>query len=383
MRARALGLAVLAVAALCGRAEAQGSVFGLRGLGFLSRGESARSAATGGALDLMDPEMSANPAALARFRSVAGWAVAAPTSRTFTGPSGSADLATVRFPLFGFAAVLPSRGAIGVSISDYLDRTWTITRQDTIPNLRGVSEAFTDAGRSIGGVSDMALGGGLLVSDRVMVGAAFHYYLGSARLMTQRLFDTTATGLLYSQLLEESITDFRGFGGALGVIAALGRLDVAASARLNGRLRSANTTGQVATTQLPAQLGASLRLQVVSGVYLSGAAQYAGWGAANADLVAAGKDGARDVWALGAGAEVLSTSVFGIRTPLRAGYRWRQLPFLSLGHGIDESAVSGGIGLSLANERTTVDLTFERGSRSTGAEREAFSTLFVGLTVRP
>jgi hypothetical protein len=184
-------------------------------------------------------------------------------------------------------------------------------------------------------------------------------------------------------LLEQSITDYRGFGGAVGIIATFGRVDLAASGRLNGRLRSENTTGAVAMTQLPAQFGFSARVAAVPGIYVSGAAEYAGWGAANADLVAAGKDGARDVWSLAAGAEVLNTSIFGIRTPLRLGYRHRQLPFLSLGQGIDESAASGGVGFSFAHDRTTLDLGYEHGSRSTGAEKETFSTLFVGLTVRP
>lgn len=383
MRARTFVLTLVLATLGSGRAQAQGSIFGLRGLGWLGRAVSARTAGTGGAIDLFDPEMSNNPAALGRFRSVAGWSTAAPTSRTFTGPSGSADLMTVRFPLFGFAAVLPTRAVIGVSISDYLDRTWTITRADTIQNLRGVREAFTDAGRSIGGISDMSLGAGYRITNDLMIGAGFHYYLGSARLTSQRLFDTTASGRLYSQLIEQSITDYRGFGGAVGIIWTRGRLDLAASARLNGRLRSENTTGVVAQTQLPAQFGVSARMAAVPGIFVSGTAEYAGWSAANADLVAAGKDGARDVWTLSAGAEVLNSSILGIRMPLRLGYRQRQLPFLSSGRGIDESAVSGGVGLAFARDRTTLDFAYERGSRSTGAEKETFTTLFVGLTVRP
>ncbi|MFI5207327.1 MAG: hypothetical protein ACHQX4_04830 [Gemmatimonadales bacterium] len=382
MRGRTVLLTLVLAAAASGRAHAQGSIFGLRGLGWLGRPVSARSAGTGGALDLLDPEMSDNPAALARFRSVAGWSVAAPTSGTFTGPSGSADLATVRFPLFGFAAVIPTRTVIGVSISDYLDRTYTLIRRDSSAP-RNETLYDTTASRSIGGISDMSLGAGYRVTNDFMIGAAFHYYLGSSRLTTQRLFDTTATGLLYSQLLEQSVTDYRGFGGAVGLIATVGKLDFAASGRLNGRLRSENTTGLVATTQLPSQFGVSVRAATVPGVYISGAAEYAGWGAANADLVAAGKDGARDVWALAVGAEILNSSIFGTRMPLRFGYRYRQLPFLSLGQGINESAASGGIGLAFARDRTTIDLAFEHGSRSTGAEKETFSTLFVGLTVRP
>jgi hypothetical protein len=378
MRARVAAVLPLLLALGSGRAAAQGSVFGLRGLGWLGRGVSARSAGTEGALSLFDPQMTANPAALGHWRSAAGWAVVAPTRRSFEGPSGSASLQTSRFPVFGFAAVIPTRTVVSVAISDYLDRTWTITRQDSTV-LRGVTEKYTEAGRSIGGVSDMSLSAAYRLTPDLMVGVGFHHYLGSARLAAQKLFDN----VVYQQAAEASVTDFSGAGISVGVLGTLQHLDVAFAARLNGSLHSTNTSGQSATTKLPNQLGLGLRYLPVPGVFLVGSAEYAGWGAANADLLAAARDGARNTWSLAAGAEVLSVSLLGLRTPLRIGYRWRQLPFLSLGQGIDESAFGGGFGFSLARGRTSVDFSFEKGSRSTGAEQETFSTIFAGLTVRP
>jgi hypothetical protein len=379
MRTRTAALLLVLLAGGTGRAAAQGSVFGLRGLGFPGRPVSGRSAATGGALGMFDPEMTVNPAALGRWRSVAGWSVGAPTTRSFTGPGGSVDLQTVRFPLFGFAAPLPPRLTLGVAISDYLDRTWTITRADS-QLVRGTMEKYTDAGRSIGGISDMAftvayrLGGG-----DVTVGAAFHHYLGSTRLTTQKVYDNTA----YLEVLQASVTDFSGAGVSLGFLATVHRFDFAGSVRLNGPLASSNSGGQSVATRLPTQIGLGLRYLPVAGVFLSGSAEFQGWKAADADLVASGHENARDVWSLGLGAEALNTSIIGLHTPLRVGYRWRQLPFLSLGSGITESALSGGFGLSLARDRTTVDVGVEHGTRSTAAEKETFTSLFVGLTVRP
>ena len=80
---------------------------------------------------------------------------------------------------------------------------------------------------------------------------------------------------------------------------------------------------------------------------------------------------------------MLNVSLLNLHTPLRLGYRWRQLPFESLGQGIDESALSGGVGFSFARDRTTLDLGFEHGNRKTGAEQETFTSAFVGITVRP
>jgi hypothetical protein len=378
MRARAFALLALASGAVASPVLAQGSTFALRGLGWAARPVSARSAGTAGALALLDPEMAANPAALTRWRSVAAWAVAAPTKRSYDSPTGSAEQQTVRFPLFGFAAVLPPRLVFGFSISDYLDRTWTLQQQDSIL-LRNQMETFTDAGRSIGGVSDLQLGAGYRVTQALSVGLAFHYYLGSTRLTAQRSFINVS----YQQILEQSLTDFRGAGVGAGLLWSLPRLDIAASARLNGSLRSHNSSGQIAHTHLPPQLAVGLRWHVVPGVFFAGTAQYDGWGRAAADLAGTGQETARNVWTFAAGVEVPRVTLIKLHTPLRAGYRTRTLPFTSLGQEIHEHAVAGGFGFVLARDRTTIDIGFESGDRKAGVAREKFRSIFVGLTVRP
>ncbi len=378
MRRPLVGLLVLTVLG-ASRADAQGSAFALRGLGWPGRPVSARTGGTAGATGMFDPEMAMNPASLARWRSVAGWAVAVPTVRSFTGPGGDADLRTTRFPMFGFASVVRSRLAVSVSFSDYLDRTYTIEQRDSIV-LRGQVERYRDAGRSIGGVSDLMIGGGYRLSRSVGVGLAYHYYLGSTRLAAQRAWDNFG---VYEDVTIASNTDFRGMGVGAGVIASSRRVEAAVSARLNGTLRSENSTGTRAETPLPHEVGGGLRWELAPGVFANASGQWQGWSRADADLRAAGQEGARDTWSLGVGAEVLSTRLLRVRTPLRLGYRWRQLPFPSMGADLDERAVSGGLGLSLAGDRTTFDLSAERGSRSAGSSKETFTTVFVGLTVRP
>jgi len=376
MRARALLLGAALLAAGAAPARAQGSVFALRGLGFLGRPVSGRAAGSAGSQALFDPQMTLNPAALARWRSVAAWAVAVPSRQKFDGPSGKATLTATRFPLFGIAAVLPERATVGFSISEYLDRTWTLTQTDSV-NLRGTTETFTDAGRSIGGISDMQLGIGYQLHPDIAVGLGLHYYLGSARLTSQRVFDNTA----YASVLETSVTDFRGVGVGAGVAVTRGRIDLGFSGRVNGRLRSHNSDGQTVHTSLPREFAAGLRYQPVPGVFVAGTARYDGWARASGSLNAG--DEAHNVWAFSVGAEVLRTRVVAINTPLRVGYRWRELPFSLNGETLKERAFSAGFGLNLAQGRTTVDVGFERGRRTSGAAREDLSALFVGVTVRP
>ena len=376
--ARCAALLLLAGAAARPLA-AQGSAFAIRGLGWSARPVSARTAGTGGALAMFDPQMSLNPAALTRWRSTAAWAVAAPTEREYQSPFGNADLKTVRFPLIGFAAMLPSRATISFSISDYLDRTFTIAVRDTM-NVRGNDEPFTDAGRSIGGISDLQLGVGWRLNPNISLGAAFHYYLGSTRLVVQRSFDN----LIYDEIFQQTQTDFRGPGFGAGIMGNLGRrLEFSASGRYNGTLLSSNTLGNSARTQLPAQAALGLRWQPVPGVYLAGTAQYETWSKTGASLDTTGGVQAHDVLSWSAGVEVLNFNLLFARTPLRLGYRARELPFTSLGEPVNEWGASFGVGLNLARDRATIDFSFERGERESGQAKESFNTMFVGLTVRP
>lgn len=375
---RRAALAVMCLCALADSAVAQGSAFALRGLGWVGRPVSGRSAGAGGSLAMFDPQMSLNPAALERWRSVAGFAVGAPTTRRFEGPAGDAKLETARFPLIGFAAPLPPRLVVGFSFSDYLDRTFTITRRDSLL-LRDSIESFTDAGRSIGGVTNLTLGLGYRVNNRVSIGGAFHYYGGSTRLTTQRVWDN----VVFQDVLLNSTTDFRGFGFGAGILVAGSRYEVGVSGRLNGSLLSENSSGTESRTPLPTDFNAGLRLELVPGVFVNGTLQYQGWARADAELRAANEEGARNTIAIGVGAEIQRITLGAIRTPLRFGYRMRQLPFPSLGADLDERAGSLGLGFNFARDRTTLALAVEKGSREAGSSKESFTSLFVGLTVRP
>ena len=376
---RGASLVLLMTLAAVGPAAAQGSSFALRGLGWAGRPVSARTAGVGGAYAAFDPAMGTNPAALGRQRSVGGWAVGAPSRRTFDGPLGTATNETVRFPLLGFAAPTPYRVTVGLSISDYLDRSYAIALRDTV-NIRGEDEPYTDAVRSVGGVTDIRLGAAYRAQPRLLLGAGLHFYTGSARLSAQRVFDDAS---FLAVLITEN-TDFRGIGGSFGVLAQpLRRVELGASVRLNGQLRSQNSSGITARTPLPLEASGGLRLELVPGVLLAGTAQWAGWSRADSALRAETAEGARDTWSLGVGAEALRVTLIKLRTPLRAGYRWRQMPFSSLGQEVSEQAWSAGFGFQFAQERAALDLAYESGSRSAGPTKETFFTVFVGLTVRP
>jgi hypothetical protein len=383
MSRRALVLAMLAALAAPAAPARADSVFGIRGIGLLGRPLSARASGAGGAFALFDGTSTSNPASFSQILTTSGWGTFAATARTFSdGPVG-ATLGSTRFPLFGFATPVGRRAVVGVTVSDYLDRTWSdSTGQDTL--LRDSAVTVADLASSTGGVTDIRVAGAYRLSDAVAVGLGVHVLAGSTRMTIARSFSLTS----FSNYSEVATTSFSGLGVSAGVQARLGaRLAAAASVRVNGRLTASVLGGASTTVALPVEAAAGVLYVPVNGLGVAVSAGYQTWSHAAADLAAAGQPGTRDVWNVAVGAEVTAVRWRGETLPIRFGYRWRQLPF-GVGTAaatlpLNEHALSAGIGLVLAGRRATLDLGAETGSRAAGAASERFTTGFLGLTVRP
>lgn len=380
MRSLSTGILVLAFIALGAPSlAADDSVFGIRGLGILGRPQSAQSAAAGGGFALFDGAGGMNPAALSRWRGVSGWAVGSPSRRRFDTGAGDVSLTSTRFPLVGFSTVIGTRLFVGVTVSDYLDRTWSVRDVDTL-TLRGSPVQVTDNSKSIGGVSDLGLAAGYRLSPTLVVGAGVHALTGSTRLEVTREFDDAT----YQNFSDLAVTDFSGFGLSVGALyTALPNLQLGGSLRVNTSLRASSTSGQRARVALPIELGVGAQYTPSPGVVLASSVGYATWSRAADDLLASGEEPSRNVWSIGAGVDVEAIRLGSSRIPLRLGYRWRQLPFPVNGSALGEHAFSGGFGLNMAGGRTTLDAGVEKGTRAAGSQSESFTTAFVGITVRP
>ena len=378
MRLKPAVLAVAAAVVTASRAAAQDSVFGIRGLGFLSRSVSGRSAAMGGGFSPFDPESALNPAALAAWRFTAGWAVAAGSDHTFDTGSGSSSLSATRFPVIGFAGNVGSRFVAGVMVSDYLDRNWSVQQTDTV-TPRGVPVVANDQTRSLGGVSDVQVA----VAYRMpilSVGVGLHALTGSTDVSVNRQFPNDSA---YRPFTQQQTTSYRGVGVSFGaVLTPISRIAIGLTARINGSLR-ASTTDTAASVRLPVELTAGALVQPLAGIQVTATVAFAGWGAAANDLAAVGQARSRDVWNVGVGVEAAVLRLGRGLLPLRVGYRWRQLPFPIGGTPLNEHAVGGGLGFDTAGGRATVDVGLEGGSRTAGDLSETFTTLFLGLTIRP
>ena len=379
MRRRLVTAAALAAALIVPAAAGADSVFGIRGVGILGRPFSARAASSAGAFAILDATSALNPASFAQLGTPTGWATGAGTSRRFTDGTLSAALGSTRFPLFGFAIPVGRRAVVGLTIGDYLDRTWAVTGSDST-SLRDSVVAYDDKAQSTGGVSDVRLAAAYRITDHLSVGLGLHSLVGSTRSSITRTFTSTA----FTTFTETAITDFSGVGISFGAVAQLGgRLALGASARFNGRLTAKQNTGASASVALPAEYGAGAVWIPKLGFGLAASAGYQTWSRAAADLAAAGSPGTRSVWNLAVGAEVTALHVGGEILPLRMGYRWRQLPFPVGTAPLSEHAVSAGFGFGMAGGRASVDAAVEVGSRSGGGATERLTTGYVGLTIRP
>ncbi|MGA2384210.1 MAG: hypothetical protein ABSG61_12335 [Gemmatimonadales bacterium] len=373
------GVVIVAALLAARPAAAQDSVFGIRGLGLLGRPISAHSAAMAGGESMFDGSSAVNPASLAAWRGLAGWAVGAQSEHTFNPGTGAVALSSMRFPTFGFAAPVGNRLVIGVNVSDFLNRNWDVQRTDTVMP-RDSALPVTDRTRSLGGVTDIRFAAAYRVSSRVAVGLGLHVLSGSVQTGVERDFPTDSTYHSFTQVTE---TNYSGMGVSLGLfVTPIERVVLGASARFNGRLSATNPGGS-ASVRLPTELAGGLYVTPWDGVMVATTVIHDNWSVAAPDLVAAGQPPSQDVWSVGVGGEVALLKLFGQVPPLRAGFRWRQLPFPVGTAALSERAVSGGITFSLAHGRANVDFAVEGGSRTAGALTESFTTLLVGLSILP
>ena len=370
--------AVVALAAAASRAAAQDSVFGIRGLGFLDRSVSAKSAGLGGGFALFDPAAALNPASLAAWHATSGWAVAAGSDRTFDTGAGTSSLSATRFPVIGFAGVIGDRVVVAVTASDYLDRNWSVQQTDTVMP-RGVPVVASDRTQSLGGVTDLRMAMAYRATG-VTLGIGMHVLTGSTTTSVNRQFPVDSS---YTPFTQRQLTSYSGVGVSLGaIVSPTPKVVAGASVRFNGRLK-ASTSDTSASVPMPVEVNGGVYYQPTAGVMLTTTVGYAGWGAAANALAADSQARSRNVWSVGVGVEASVLRVGRSAVPLRLGYRWRQLPFPSGSSPLSESAVTGGFGFETAGGRATVDLGFEGGSRTAGALSEGFLTAYLGLMIRP
>jgi len=268
--------------------------------------------------------------------------------------------------VMGLAGPVFGRLVLSGGFTTYLDRTWDVTRRDSLL-LRGTMRPYVDELSSDGGVTDLRFAAALRVSARFALGAAVHVLSGSTRETAGRTFDDTT----YHAIRQNDETRYDGLGisGSL-LVDPLPALRLSLFARSDNRLRARLGDVVTAETNLPNTFGAGLRWAPSPSVRLAGTVGRRTWADAGA--------GAFNTVSWSAGLEVDAGFA-----PFRVGARGGQLPFGAGPTAPTEVGFAAGTGRAFARGRALVDVGLEHLRRTGAGLSERVWTFLLGFSVRP
>lgn len=388
MRTLSRRLVAAALLGLPAAAGAQGTL-STQGFGYPTGQMSTRTLGTGGALAEIDPLSVTNPATLINLGASALYFQAEPEYRTIT-VGGSSDRSTVaRYPLVAAGVPLTSTLFAGLSVSNLLDRSFeTIARGSQV--VGGTTVNSTNTFKSDGAIGDLRLALSWAPRPWLHLGLAGHAITGDNKLSRRQDFDSTA----YQGILDTVTVTYVGNAFSGGVELYPGRYGVlAASYRRGGPLSLKHGDSTLSSARVPDRLALSAAYLGIRGTSIAVRTAKEQW----TDLRGLGSAGLpiSEGWDTSVGADVLGPSFNGRSLQLRAGARWRTLPFdarpilATGGFGpsakVSEKSYSFGAGTLLARGRAALDLAAIRATRTSAATavQENAWTLSVGVTVRP
>ena len=376
---RAMGALLFFAVAPLPAASAQGTI-SMLGFGYPVGSGSTRVNGTAGAFAEFDALTPSNPASLGGvMRTVIG-VQAEPELRTLTFGGVSERNTLQRVPLL--MLVLPAgRGvAIGLSGTSFLDRSYsTITTGNVL--IDGNTVTTNDVNDVRGAIGDLRAAAGWRVNTRLRVGVAGHLFTGEHIVARERTF---ADSLQFGTVLDSSRVTFFGTALSLGGEVAIGKgLAAMASFRkgngLDSRIRDTVRTA----ANVPDRFGAGLRYDGIAGSVFAVSMEQVGW----SKMSGLGSDQftSNDAMNYRAGAEVSGPRLRGSALLIRAGFARNDLPFGIVMQRVRETRLSAGIGLPIARDDASLDLSIQRANRTLvgGTAKEAAWLLGIGIQVRP
>lgn len=361
------------------------------GLGYPVPSLDARAAALGGTgMGLFGGSFSSrNPADLALFNSPGIGGTLAPEAVTLKTADGNQSTGRSRYAVV--QGVLPyQEWTFGFSINSELDQDWDIVLRDTLRTDFG-DYPYSERRQNDGGISSIGLD---LVRrfGPVAVGVEGSVVTGSLRQVLRRVFDP-AVGDPSNEIggaTGDARWAFNGWRFRAGVTSELGRrLVLSAAVTAYTSLEAEKDTFGVAFPtiefDMPVEFAGGGSAAITESLLLTVAGGWQGW--SDTDVSLLGAESADVTW-IGGGAEYIGFRLLGMPSPLRAGYRYTDLPFYEPGfEQLSEQAFTFGLGLRLAEGRAVLDFSGEIGSRgdlaTTGTaedfQRYSFS---VGISTR-
>ena len=368
----------------CSTAEAQGTL-SAQGFGYPPGQFSTRALGTGGGLALFDSETPLNPAAIALSSDPRVFLQYEPEFRRFSAAGETANTLIARFPLTAASVPFGTKGSVGLSVSTFLDRSFatTTTRDVTIGDQ---TTPVTETVRVLGAINDVRLAAGYAGSAKFQLGVAGHVFTGQNRVFFNQGFPDSSN---FSPVSQTTTLSFTGLAVSAGAIFRPGRaIGFAVSGRKGGDITSRSRDTTVSEARVPDRIGAAISYEGIAGASLSAQVARESWAALNG-LGSSEATNAVDAWEGGLGLEAAGPRIAERLVVLRAGARYRTLPYQAAESDVGELSFSGGIGAQFFRNRAAFDVTLQHSSRSAsdsavlGDVSERAFTLSFGLRVRP
>jgi len=373
---RTIIVAALALVLIGSRGDAQGAL-STQGLGYPPGQMSARAEATGGAVADFDPLSLVSPAAIAGVGSSALFFQYAPEFRRVTAGSGTANTTTARFPLVAGILPLGQAWTLGLSSSTFLDRS-SKTSLVRRPLVGADTVNETEATKVLGAINDVRLALAWAGSPKLRIGGGLHVFSGSNRVTLSQLFPDSAK---YTSTSQSATLSFTGFAASAGIEFHPSRvIGFAIAGRKGGDLRVASGDTTIGRGRLPDHYSASVSYDGITGANISARVAHDNWSSLSS--IGTTVQGF-DAWDYSVGGEASGPRVMQRIIVMRAGARFRTLPFGFNGQKVSETSFMGGIGVPLARDRAALDFTVQRAARSAGGVNERGLILSFGLRVSP
>ena len=226
------------------------------------------------------------------------------------------------------------------------------------------------------------------------IGVGGHVLTGSNRITFSRLFPDSAKYISTSQAGRIS---YAGFAASLGIEYHPSRtIGFAISGRKGGDLRAESGDTLLGSARIPDHYSASVTYEGISGATISARVAHDAWSSLRS-LSSSGIQ-AFDAWDTGFGVEASGPRIMQRIITVRAGARFRTLPFGYPGpctlptlpgasctnsEKVSENSFAAGLGIPLTRDRASLDLSVQRAARSAADVKERGFILSFGLRVSP
>jgi hypothetical protein len=361
--------------------RAQGTL-STQGFGYPTSGMSTRSLGTGGAITELDPLSSTNPAALPSIGGGALYIQAEPEFRQLNVGAGTETARIARHPLALIAFPLRPSLMAGLSLSNLLDRSFeTNERRATTVGTEVLPT--TNFFKSDGAIGDVRLALAWTPANWIRLGVAGHAITGDNRLRSTQQFDDSAR---FASIIDTATVTYVGTaisaGTALFIANSVG---LAASYRKGGSMSVKHADTTLAKANVPDRMSFSIAYVGIRGTTIAVRTSKDTWSrmrGLGSPTLPISED-----WDTSVGADVLGPRWGQRAIQVRAGARWRTLPFGLATSAVKEKSASFGLGTVFARNRIALDVSGIRALRDPVSSavdlRETAWTISAGLTVRP